>query len=56
MGTRQKEDNIILREKKEEKQNSTTIIISVYGKGQFFQWSWNYKGNRLNKDIKKENF
>ena len=26
------------------------------GKGQFFQWSWNYKGNRLNKDIKKENF
>ena len=24
--------------------------------GQFFQWSWKYKGNRLNKDIKKENF
>ena len=25
-------------------------------KGQFFQGSYNYKGNRLNKDIKKENF
>ena len=25
-------------------------------KGQFSQWSWNYKGNRLNKHIKKENF
>ena len=25
-------------------------------KGQFFQWSWNCKGNRLDKDIKKENF
>ena len=25
-------------------------------KGQFFQWSWNYKGNRLNNHIKKENF
>ena len=25
-------------------------------KGQFSQLSWNYKGNRLNKHIKKENF
>ena len=25
-------------------------------KGHFFQWDWNYKKNRLNKDIKKENF
>ena len=25
-------------------------------KRQFFQWSWNYKGNCLNKDIKKESF
>ena len=25
-------------------------------KGQFFQWRWNYKGNCLYKDIKKENF
>ena len=25
-------------------------------KGQFFQWSWNDKGSRLNKDIEKENF
>ena len=25
-------------------------------KGQFFQWSWNYKGNRLNNHIEKENF
>ena len=25
-------------------------------KGYFFQWSCNYNGNRLNKDIKKENF
>ena len=24
-------------------------------KGQFFQWSYNYKGNRLNKDIKNKN-
>ena len=23
-------------------------------KGQFFQWSWNYKENSLNKDMKKE--
>ena len=28
----------------------------VDGKGIFFQWSWNYKRNRLNKDIKKEKF
>ena len=25
-------------------------------KWQFFQWSWNYKGNRLNKHIKKDIF
>ena len=25
-------------------------------KGQFFLWSQNYKGNHLNKNIKKENF
>ena len=25
-------------------------------KGQFFQWNWNWKVNRLNKYIKKENF
>ena len=25
-------------------------------KGQFFQWSWSYRGNHLNKYIKKENF
>ena len=25
-------------------------------KGQFFEWSWNYKGTRLNKYIKKEIF
>ena len=25
-------------------------------KGPFFQWSYNYKGNRLNKDIEKDNF
>ena len=23
-------------------------------KGKFFEWSWNYKRNRLNKDIIKE--
>ena len=23
-------------------------------KGQIFQWSWNYKGNRLNKDGNKK--
>ena len=22
----------------------------------FFQWSWNYTGNSLNKDIEKDNF
>ena len=37
-----------------EKQNSATIMISVDGKGQLLQWSWNYKGNRLDKDIKKQ--
>ena len=25
-------------------------------KGQFFQWSWNCKGNSLNKDFEEENF
>ena len=42
--------------KAEEKQNNAIIMISVDGKGTFFQWSYNYKENRLNKDIGKENF
>ena len=33
----------------EEKQTSATIMISVHGKGQFFQWSWNYKVSRFKK-------
>ena len=45
-----------LRKKIEEKQNSATLMISVDEKRTVFQWSWNYKGNRLNKHIKKDNF
>ena len=44
------------KKKTEEKQSSADIIISVDGKGTVFPWSWNYKRNRLNKDIKKESF
>ena len=29
-------------------------MISVDGKGKVFQKRWNYKGNRLNKDIRKK--
>ena len=47
---------IILRKKTEEKQNSATIMLSVDGKGTVFPMKLNYMGNRLNKDIKKENF
>ena len=49
-------DDIFLRKKPKEKQNSATIIICVNGKGTVLQWSWNHKGNRLNKDINKKNF
>ena len=42
--------------KKEEKQKSATIVIYVDRKGTFFLWSWNYKGNSLNKDIKADSF
>ena len=34
-------------------QSSATIMISVDGKEQFCRWSWNYKRDRLKKDIKK---
>ena len=44
------------RKKTEEKQNFATIIKSGDGKGTVFQWSLNYKGHRLNKHMKKENF
>ena len=44
------------RKKTEEKQNFATIIKSGDGKGTVFQWSLNYKGYRLNKHMKKENF
>ena len=54
MGKRKKGDDTFLWKKTEEKQNSDTIIIYVDGKGQFFQWSLNCKGNSLNKDIKKK--
>ena len=38
------------------KQNSATIMISVYGKGAVFPVNLKLQANRLNKDIKKENF
>ena len=44
------------RKKTEEKQNFATIIKSGDGKGTVFRWSLNYKGHRLNKHMKKENF
>ena len=54
MGKRKKEDDAFLKKKKtEEKQNSATTMISIDEKGHLFQWSWNYKGNRLKKHIKK---
>ena len=53
---REKVDDTFLRKKPKEKQNNATIIICVNGKGTVFQWSWNHTGNRLNKDINKENF
>ena len=56
MGKRKKGDDTFLWKKTEEKQNSDTIIIYLDGKGQFFQWSLNCKGNSLNKDIKKREF
>ena len=51
-GQKKKYDTF-LRKKTEQKQNSATIMISVDEKGTAFQWSWNYKGNCLNKDVKK---
>ena len=50
-----KREHDIFRRKKTEKQNKT-MMISVDGIGTVFWWRWNYQGNRLNKDIKKENF
>ena len=41
------------RRKAEEKQNNAIIMISVDEKGTFFQRSYNYKGNRLIKTLKK---
>ena len=42
--------------KADEKQNSATIMISVHGKGAVFPVKLKLQGNRLNKDITKENF
>ena len=44
------------REKTIEKQNSAVIMIPVDWKRTVFERSWNFKGNRLNKYIQKENF
>ena len=54
MGKRKKENDTFYRKKAEEKQNSATIMISVDGRGTFFQCSWNYKENRLKKSILKK--
>ena len=40
----------------DEKQNSATIMISVDRKGEVFPVKLKLQGNRLNKDVKKENF
>ena len=53
MGKSIKEDDTYLRKTTKEKQNSATMMISANGIGIVFQWSWNYKGNQLNIDIKK---
>ena len=42
--------------KADEKQISATIMISVHGKGAVFPVKLKLQGNRLNKDITKENF
>ena len=39
----------------DEKQNSATIMISVDRKGEVFPVKLKLQGNRLNKDVKKEN-
>ena len=49
MGKRKKEDNAFLRKKTEEKQIVLPQWYLSMEEGQFFQWSWNYKENRLNK-------
>ena len=56
MGKRKKENDTFLWKKAEKKKNIAITVIFLDGKGQFFQWSWNYKGNRLKKHLKKENF
>ena len=42
--------------KADKKQNSAIIMISVPGKGAVFPVKLKLQGNRLNKDITKENF
>ena len=42
--------------KSDENQNSSTIMIPVHGKGAVFPVELKLQGNRLNKDIKRENF
>ena len=52
-GQKKKRRWYLFEKKTEEKQNIPTIMISLDGKGAVSAWSWNYKGNLLNKDIKK---
>ena len=54
MGKRKKENDTFLKKTEEEKQNRKWYLSMQ--KGQFFQCSWNYKEDRLKKNIKKENF
>ena len=55
MGKRKKKKMIpFWVNKLEENQNSANIMISVDGKGKVFPKTLNYKGNRLNKDIRKK--
>ena len=59
-GQRKEEDNTFLRKKTDKKQSSAIIMISADGKGAV-KWSvfpvkLKLQVNRLNKDIKKENF
>ena len=52
MDKRKQNDNFLRK-----KQNKNKTVLSEWDlwmeKRQFFQWSWNYKGNCLNKDVKK---
>ena len=51
-----KEDDTFLRKKNRKTKQCYREDICRWNRGRFFNEVENYQGNRLNKDIKKENF